>query len=58
MATDVKYWTEARATGGGRNGVSGLVNGQLTVTHASPIGIANWGPVNEDDPDADLNWDR
>lgn len=43
MATDVKYWTEARATGGGRNGVSGLVNGQLTVTHASPKELGGSG---------------
>jgi len=30
------YWTEAHATGGGRNGVAKLANGQLTVTMASP----------------------
>lgn len=30
------YWTEAQATGGGRNGLAKLANGQLTVTMASP----------------------
>lgn len=43
MTTDVKYWTEAKATGGGRNGVSGLVNGQLTITHASPKDLGGSG---------------
>lgn len=43
MSVDVKYWTEARATGGGRNGVSGLVNGQLTITHASPKEVGGSG---------------
>jgi Ohr subfamily peroxiredoxin len=43
MSVDVKYWTEAKATGGGRNGVSGLVNGQLTVTHASPKELGGSG---------------
>ena len=37
MTVDVKYWTEAKATGGGRNGISGLVNGQLTcLLYTSP----------------------
>jgi Ohr subfamily peroxiredoxin len=43
MTVDAKYWTEAKATGGGRNGVSGLVNGQLTVTHASPKELGGSG---------------
>ena len=43
MPTDVKYWTEAKATGGGRNGVSSLANGQLTVTHASPKELGGSG---------------
>jgi Ohr subfamily peroxiredoxin len=43
MATDVKYWTEATATGGGRNGVASLANGQLTVTHASPKELGGSG---------------
>ena len=43
MSVDAKYWTEAKATGGGRNGVSGLVNGQLTVTHASPKELGGSG---------------
>ncbi len=43
MSVDVKYWTEAKATGGGRNGVSGLTNGQLTVTMASPKELGGSG---------------
>ncbi|NHB75687.1 organic hydroperoxide resistance protein [Rhodobacter calidifons] len=43
MAVDVKYWTEAKATGGGRNGVASLANGQLTVTHASPKELGGSG---------------
>lgn len=36
MTLDAKYWTEATATGGGRNGVTRLADGKLTVTMASP----------------------
>ena len=43
MTVDVKYWTEAKATGGGRNGLSGLVNGQLTVTMTSPKELGGSG---------------
>jgi lipoyl-dependent peroxiredoxin len=43
MSVDVKYTTEAKATGGGRNGVAGLVNGQLTVTMASPKELGGSG---------------
>lgn len=43
MSVDPKYWTEAKATGGGRNGSSGLVNGQLTVTMASPKELGGSG---------------
>lgn len=43
MSVDVKYWTEARATGGGRNGVTSLVNGQLTATFASPKELGGSG---------------
>jgi lipoyl-dependent peroxiredoxin len=43
MTTDIKYWTEAKATGGGRNGISGLTNGQLTVTFASPKELGGSG---------------
>lgn len=43
MTMEVKYWTEAKATGGGRNGVSGLVNGQLTVTMTSPKELGGSG---------------
>ena len=43
MSVDAKYWTEAKATGGGRNGVASLANGQLTVTHASPKELGGSG---------------
>ncbi|MBL9048931.1 MAG: organic hydroperoxide resistance protein [Tabrizicola sp.] len=43
MTVDAKYWAEAKATGGGRNGVSGLVNGQLTVTMTSPKELGGSG---------------
>lgn len=43
MTVDAKYWTEAKATGGGRNGVAGLVNGQLTVTMTSPKELGGSG---------------
>jgi Ohr subfamily peroxiredoxin len=43
MAVDVKYTTEAQATGGGRNGVSRLVSGMLTVTMASPKELGGSG---------------
>ena len=43
MTVDVKYWTEAKASGGGRNGISGLVNGQLTVTMTSPKELGGSG---------------
>ena len=36
MSIDPKYLTEATATGGGRNGVSKLADGKLTITMASP----------------------
>lgn len=43
MSVDAKYWTEARATGGGRNGIAGLANGQLTVTMTSPKELGGSG---------------
>lgn len=43
MTTDVKYWTEAGATGGGRNGTSKLASGMLTVTMASPKELGGSG---------------
>lgn len=43
MTVDVKYWTEAKATGGGRNGVASLASGMLTVTHASPKELGGSG---------------
>jgi lipoyl-dependent peroxiredoxin len=43
MSVDTKYWTEAKATGGGRNGLTSLVNGQLTATFASPKELGGSG---------------
>jgi Ohr subfamily peroxiredoxin len=43
MTVDAKYWTEAKATGGGRNGVASLANGQLTITNASPKELGGSG---------------
>ena len=43
MAVDTKYWTEAKATGGGRNGVAGLTDGKLTVTMTSPKELGGSG---------------
>lgn len=43
MAVDVKYTTEAQATGGGRNGVARLASGMLTVTMASPKELGGSG---------------
>jgi Ohr subfamily peroxiredoxin len=43
MAVEVKYTTESHATGGGRNGISKLVNGMLTVTMASPKEVGGSG---------------
>jgi len=43
MSVDVKYWTEAQATGGGRNGVAKLANGMLTVTMTSPTELGGSG---------------
>lgn len=43
MSVDPKYWTEATATGGGRNGVAKLANGQMTVTLASPKELGGSG---------------
>lgn len=43
MGADVKYWTESQASGGGRNGLSRLVDGKLTVTMASPRELGGSG---------------
>ncbi|MEE3358757.1 MAG: organic hydroperoxide resistance protein [Pseudomonadota bacterium] len=43
MSVDTKYWTEAHATGGGRNGLSKLKNGMLTVTMTSPKELGGSG---------------
>jgi lipoyl-dependent peroxiredoxin len=43
MAIDVKYWTEATASGGGRNGLARLADGKMTVTMASPKELGGSG---------------
>ncbi|TGD67115.1 organic hydroperoxide resistance protein [Tabrizicola sp. WMC-M-20] len=43
MSVDPKYWTEAQATGGGRNGVAKLADGKLTVTMTSPKELGGSG---------------
>src|SRR6056297_891834 len=43
MSVDTKYWTEAEATGGGRNGIAGLASGMLTVTMTSPKELGGSG---------------
>lgn len=43
MSVDPKYWTEARATGGGRNGTAVLKSGMLTLTMASPKELGGSG---------------
>ena len=43
MSVDPKYWTEARATGGGRNGQAALKSGMLTVTMTSPKELGGSG---------------
>jgi Ohr subfamily peroxiredoxin len=43
MTVDPKYWTEAQATGGGRNGLAKLVDGKLTVTMTSPKELGGSG---------------
>lgn len=43
MGIDTKYWTEAQATGGGRNGLAKLADGKLTVTMTSPKELGGSG---------------
>lgn len=43
MSVDPKYWTEATATGGGRNGLSKLADGKLTITMTSPKELGGSG---------------
>ncbi len=43
MSVDTNYWTEARATGGGRNGTAALKSGMLTVTMTSPKELGGSG---------------
>jgi Ohr subfamily peroxiredoxin len=43
MSVDPKYWTEASASGGGRNGLTKLADGKLTITMASPKDLGGNG---------------
>ena len=43
MSIDPKYWTEATATGGGRNGLAKLADGKLTITMTSPKELGGSG---------------
>ncbi|WP_417719557.1 organic hydroperoxide resistance protein [Salipiger sp.] len=43
MSVDTKYWTEAQAFGGGRNGHAKLASGMLTVTMTSPKELGGSG---------------
>jgi len=43
MSTDIKYRTEASATGGGREGTAGLKNGMLTFTMDTPEALGGAG---------------
>ena len=43
MTVDAKYWTEAYATGEGRNGIAALEDGGLTVTMTSPKELGGSG---------------
>ena len=43
MTVDAKYWTEAQATGGGRNGTARLMSGMLTMTMTSPKELGGSG---------------
>lgn len=56
MTVDIKYWTEAQATGGGRNGLSKLANGQLTMTMASPKELGGSGLGHNPEEMLALGW--
>lgn len=43
MTIEPKYWAEAQATGGGRNGLAKLADGKLTVTMTSPKELGGSG---------------
>lgn len=43
MTVDTKYWADAYATGGGRNGLAGLADGALTATMAAPVELGGSG---------------
>jgi lipoyl-dependent peroxiredoxin len=50
------YWTEATATGGGRNGVASLASGMLTITHASPKELGGSGKGHNPEELFALGW--
>ena len=50
------YWTEATATGGGRNGVASLASGMLTITHASPKELGGSGKGHNPEELLALGW--
>ena len=50
------YWTEATATGGGRNGVASLASGMLTITHASPTELGGSGKGHNPEELFALGW--
>jgi len=43
MGVDTKYWTEAHASGGGRDGVAKLASGMLTATMVPPAELGGSG---------------
>ena len=43
MTVDVKYWTEAQATGGGRNGMARTTDGGLAFVMTSPKELGGSG---------------
>jgi Ohr subfamily peroxiredoxin len=43
MSVDTKYWTEAHASGGGRDGVAKLASGMLTATMVPPKELGGSG---------------
>ncbi|KIN73528.1 organic hydroperoxide resistance protein [Sulfitobacter guttiformis] len=43
MSADIKYWTEAHATGGGRDGTAALESGKLKLTMTPPKELGGSG---------------
>jgi lipoyl-dependent peroxiredoxin len=56
MTIDAKYWTEAQATGGGRNGTAKLASGMLTVTMTSPKELGGSGAGHNPEELFALGW--